>query len=403
MLKHHKSEPRKREEVYQLLMDTKSTVQQIGYNVCGYLNEVYEDAVELDSSNSAFLLGEEFRESTFFYEKWNLFSRMTYRRDWADPMLNPKTQIVYDSDTGWGCTIRSSQMLLANLRLVDVKNFLDRESSNFSIHRFVHSGGKFVGDWLGPTSGALALAALIRRHIPNKLGVLASLDGRIYVPSLQYESVTRGEQEGSSNEWSGRSPSWELCGEVADISERAEIQIDETEYEGPRRLSEMSISSENDSPGKSRPVLILCPIRLSADEEIPSACVPALLAYMRLPFFAGLIGGPDKRCMYIPGCLGTTLLCIDPHIVQDAAVVRTDSEFRNSANPTRLDPFKLGSSLCISFFLENLDFEEFQNQINYIQQNVDNSFIEIRTDNFPETKNREFNPSLVENDDIVLL
>lgn len=103
---------------------------------------------------------------------------MTYRREF--PIMNGSN---YTSDCGWGCMIRSGQMLLAeamvrhflsrswrwdsesqihithddNMHRKIIRWFGDSSSKNspFSIHTLVNIGeetGKKAGDWYGPSS-----------------------------------------------------------------------------------------------------------------------------------------------------------------------------------------------------------------------------------------------------------
>lgn len=103
---------------------------------------------------------------------------MTYRREF--PIMNGSN---YTSDCGWGCMIRSGQMLLAeamvrhflsrswrwdadsqihithddNMHRKIIRWFGDSSSKNspFSIHTLVNLGeetGKKAGDWYGPSS-----------------------------------------------------------------------------------------------------------------------------------------------------------------------------------------------------------------------------------------------------------
>lgn len=103
---------------------------------------------------------------------------MTYRREF--PIMNGSN---YTSDCGWGCMLRSGQMLLAqamichflgrgwrwdpesqlhsthedNMHRKIIRWFGDNSSKNspFSIHTLVTLGqdtGKKPGDWYGPSS-----------------------------------------------------------------------------------------------------------------------------------------------------------------------------------------------------------------------------------------------------------
>ena len=115
----------------------------------------------------------------------------------------------------------------------------------------------------------------------------------------------------------------------------------------------------------SRPVLVMVAVRLSPGTELSAAQIAALLSYMTLPSFLGLIGGPDKRCHFIVGLLEESnpeggsyeLLSMDPHIVQEAVTgddsTLTNNPFENAAHPTRLSPSCLCPSLAVSFLLRS--------------------------------------------------
>lgn len=108
---------------------------------------------------------------------------MTYRREFQT-MHDPIEMKQYTSDCGWGCMIRSGQMLLAQALVTHflgrewrydadsqiytaedhihrkvIRWFGDQESKNspFSIHTLVNLGieaGKKPGDWYGPNNVA---------------------------------------------------------------------------------------------------------------------------------------------------------------------------------------------------------------------------------------------------------
>ena len=129
---------------------------------------------------------EELRMANYVYEKFkeDFHSRiwLTYRRDFS--VLQRSS---LNSDTGWGCMIRSGQMILAQalvqhflgrdwiwkdskppdetnvLHRKIIKWFLDDLNSSqhpFSLHELVkigHKMGKKPGDWFGPASISFVL------------------------------------------------------------------------------------------------------------------------------------------------------------------------------------------------------------------------------------------------------
>lgn len=60
----------------------------------------------------AWLLGRQSRSTADFYTVWRGIRRMTYRKNFETPLYNQSKHLEFHCDTGWGCTIRSAQMLL---------------------------------------------------------------------------------------------------------------------------------------------------------------------------------------------------------------------------------------------------------------------------------------------------
>uniref|UniRef100_A0AAV1T821 Cysteine protease n=1 Tax=Peronospora matthiolae TaxID=2874970 RepID=A0AAV1T821_9STRA len=148
----------------------------------------------------------------------------TYRRDFV-----PMTPYEFSSDAGWGCMLRSAQMLLGqalqrqlNGRLslrtavelesggtlseIDVKLlmwFADAPDSacRYSIHHMVQMGmhyDKLPGEWYGPTTAAQVLRDLVnqyRRDCGETLAMYVPQEGVVYRDDVTQLCVSHLEKE----------------------------------------------------------------------------------------------------------------------------------------------------------------------------------------------------------------
>ncbi|ORX89196.1 peptidase C54 [Basidiobolus meristosporus CBS 931.73] len=129
----------------------------------------------------------------------------TYRTGF--PAIRPSE---YVSDVGWGCMLRSAQMLLGQALVMQklgrgwrknctssekertyiVRLFLDDLNSQtpFSLHNFCIQGrqlGKNIGEWFGPFTASQAIRALVNSYQPLDLGVYVATDSVIYKDQLR--------------------------------------------------------------------------------------------------------------------------------------------------------------------------------------------------------------------------
>lgn len=254
---------------------------------------------------------------------------MTYRREF--PFLNGSN---FTSDCGWGCMIRSGQMLLAQA-LVNhflgrgwrwnsdglfesseeagkelthrkiIKWFGDKQSrvSPFSLHSLVglgESSGKKAGDWYGP--GAVA-------HILKQAVKVAT------ELNQEFESFT-------------------VC-----VAQDCAVYTQD-------------IFDECDLPDKWKALILLVPMRLGAEKFNP-IYAPALTALLTLEQCIGIIGGRPKHSLYFVGYQDDKLIHLDPHYCQEVVPVWSDNFSLNSfhcRSPRKLHISKLDPSCCVGFY-----------------------------------------------------
>jgi len=162
-------------------------------------------------------------EREAFLEDFRSRILLTYRSG-LEPPLQLTGGRTESSDSGWGCMLRVTQMMLAQsfmtltlgrswrfneaedlaagsnyLRIVSC--FLDTKTAPFSLHRLVETGQELLGKepstWFGPTSAAQAVGHLFTKlpaEAPDflrKLGCVVFVDGPIYKSSV-IEQFDRG-------------------------------------------------------------------------------------------------------------------------------------------------------------------------------------------------------------------
>lgn len=202
----------------------------------------------------------------------------TYRKD-----FQPLNGTYFTSDMGWGCMIRSAQMLLAqgflmhflgrdwslfktNLHADNVLHreiiswFFDRPSnkSPFGLHRLLDIAtqklGKKVGDWFGPVS-----VTLMMRDALDK--------AREFIPLLDYDSICMYVAQ-------------DCCIYKQDVLELCQKNTE-----------------------KFTPVILLVSVRLGGD-ELNEVYIETLKFFLRMSNCIGIIGGKPKHSLYFIGYQG---------------------------------------------------------------------------------------------------
>ncbi|XP_017576202.1 cysteine protease ATG4D-like [Pygocentrus nattereri] len=294
---------------------------------------------------------------------------MTYRKGFA-----PVGGSSLTSDSGWGCMLRTAQMLLAQGLLIhlmpegwtwpgachqtkddlDVKApqqsgrrsdlgklwrrrsvgstldnvedtedskhrhlvawFGDTPSAPFSLHQLVELGktsGKRAGDWYGPSIAAHILRkAVAASEVPN-LAVYVAQDCTVYV------------------------------GDVVRLCEEPQSQCNTS-------------------------IIILVPVRLGGDTFNPAyvECVKKLL---QLKCCIGIIGGKPKHSLYFVGFQDDKLLYLDPHLCQAAVDVSQANfplESFHCKAARKMSFHRMDPSCTLGFYARNRkDFDSLRTEI----------------------------------------
>jgi len=256
---------------------------------------------------------------------------ITYRKNFP-PIMDFTGMSTYTSDSGWGCMIRTTQMLMANALIFHtlsrdwilnkdkrqginyqkiLRYFIDLPSSRciLSIHNMMKNGVCFrkpAGVWFTPSEALHMASSCLNSSSLDSIVSLIAREGIVYLDEVRKacEAGTR----------------W-------------------------------------------RSLILLIPLRLGL-EKINVNYTSALLNCLELPWSLGFVGGKPNRSLYFVGKHNSHLIYLDPHITREALPIDTDlgsafpqfhCELANSLLLEELDP-----SLALGFYFRNREqFKKF--------------------------------------------
>ncbi|KAH9521316.1 Cysteine protease atg4c [Dermatophagoides farinae] len=319
-----------------------------------YYGKMSDSISQSDEQSSNLYAYDKFKKD-FYSRIW-----LTYRRDFPPLLQTPIT-----TDNGWGCMIRSGQMIMAQAFLTHfhgrnwrwegqddlihrmiIKWFADipdRSTSPFSIHEIIRQGqqlfGKNPGDWFGPASISIIMKNLLED---------AAKDNRLLCDICCYiaQDCTVYLQD------------------VIDLCRTANI-----------RSNSNTIIDDDDGNNQWRSIIILIPVRLGGD-EFNKFYSPYFKQILSLSSCLGVIGGKPRHSLYFIGFQDDKLLAIDPHYCQKSIDVGTRTNFPldsyHCISPKRISLTSIDPSCTIGFYLKTKqDYDEF---INFSQQIIDHSY-----------------------------
>ncbi|XP_046899524.1 LOW QUALITY PROTEIN: cysteine protease ATG4D-like [Hypomesus transpacificus] len=308
---------------------------------------------------------------------------LTYRREF--PLLDGSN---WTTDCGWGCMLRSGQMLLAQGLLVhllptgwawpDSQQLTDVDFEVLRPRSPSRPGGVPIPSWGSrpgtpqksppgdpaskpvqkerPESGRDRQAELLHRLVVTWFG------DQPLAPFGVHRLVELGRSCGKkAGDWYGPSVVAHILRKaVARTAEVPNLTVyvaqDCTVYkEDVACLCDpVSQSDHVTSPGW-KSVIILVPVRLGGESLNPSyiECVKKLL---KLDCCIGIIGGKPKHSLFFIGYQDEQLLYLDPHYCQSVVDVRQDHfslESFHCSSPRKMPFSKMDPSCTIGFYARN--------------------------------------------------
>ncbi|XP_049781963.1 cysteine protease ATG4C isoform X1 [Schistocerca cancellata] len=261
---------------------------------------------------------------------------LTYRKEF--PSLDGSN---ISSDCGWGCMLRSGQMLLAQAL---VSHFLGRgwrwdpnqRPSNEKQYRDAVNHRKII-KWFGDTPSQMS---------PLSIHTLVSL----------------GEVSGKKpGDWYGPGSVAHLLKKAVDMATRETSDFEQlTVYVAQDcavYLQDVIDQCEANGKGSWKSLILLIPVRLGA-EKLNYIYAPCLTAMLSLDNCIGIIGGRPKHSLYFVGFQDDKLIHLDPHYCQEMVDV-WKAEFPLSSfhcrSPRKLNLSKMDPSCCIGFYCQTKD------------------------------------------------
>jgi cysteine protease ATG4 len=289
-----------------------------------------------------------FRDNSDYYKFLIDFEEIiwiTYRKIYKEPSYKnlKKSKHFFVDDVGWGCTLRSAQMLIARIlsKNISAKNnknafteehknllmkFVENPFAEYSILKFLENGAEY-NRWHGPAE----VSNIIKKIIPWTTVVMDSL-----------------------------------------------IKIDEAQ----------------ESQEAQR--LLLVPLKLGRNSKISQCYIKSLVYLMKFPQFTGIIGGKNTSSLFIVGLKNDReLIYLDPHYVQEAwtnIAIISDKECQgyHTNRPLFMNISDIDPTMSIGFYCRNQEeYADFLDRIKksdlisigttsnviYIENNGDDFFI----------------------------
>ncbi|XP_047199918.1 cysteine protease atg4da-like [Hippoglossus stenolepis] len=324
---------------------------------------------KFSKSSPVILLGKSYElkdqgERELFRSSFVSLLWLTYRRGFP-----PLAGSSLTTDSGWGCVLRSGQMLLAqglllhlmppgwtwSVRHRAVKDDMDLES------RSAHRGQSFQE---GPHKRCrkLSLGSLLDRPMEatHRRAVTWFAD-QPTAPFGIHQLVELGKSSGKkAGDWYGPSIAAHILQKAVAASADLPNLVVYVAQDCTVYVADVKRLCERPPPQSWKSVIILVPVRLGGQDLNPAyiTCVKKLLT---LQCCIGIIGGKPKHSLFFVGFQDDNLLYLDPHYCQPTVDVTKENfplESFHCKYPRKMAVSRMDPSCTIGFYAKcQKDFE----------------------------------------------
>ncbi|TRZ07872.1 hypothetical protein HGM15179_019237 [Zosterops borbonicus] len=256
------------------------------------------------------------------------------------------------SDCGWGCTLRTGQMLLGQGLVLHLLG-PDQPRAPLGLHRLLELGrafGKRAGDWFGPGLAAHLIRGAVEScpETPG-LAVYVAQDCTVYKGDVA--RLVWGDPDGGTTGTTGTPTTGQ-----GTPGQRTPGTLGTLGAPGQRTQG----TPGPPGPGQPRGLVLLVPARLGG-ESLNPVYVPCVKGLLQLRSCLGIIGGKPRHSLYFLGFQGDSLLYLDPHLCQPC-VDTTQENFPlqsfHCGFPRKMSFGKMDPSCTFGFYAPGTELEQ---------------------------------------------
>jgi Peptidase family C54 len=297
----------------------------------------------------------------------------------------------YTTDLGWGCLIRTGQMMLAHafvcyflgrdwrlngaddaatsLHSQIIRWFADTPSplAPYSLHNVAMLGARFntkVGECFEPTQIARCLKVLVRRHSPGSMTMYAPRDGVICIDQVRLLCEQQPLHTVASPSASA-SPVAKMAAAAASSSSESSV---------PLFPDAAAAGDEAPRRARWRPIIIVVPLRLGGGEKVNPVYISSLKAFIGMPQTLGIVGGKPNHSLWFVAWQDDSVFYYDPHVVQETVDVNCEDFPTDSFHqhyPQKMLWRDIDPSLAIGFLCTSeADFDDLCARINALNEDL---------------------------------